>query len=483
MNISDYVAQDSTGLAALIKQGEVSPGEVCGAAVAACEKVNPKLNAVIDSWPEEISDAIAEAVKNSQFFGVPFLIKDMVINMRGKRCELGSRLAKGLEAPTDSHLMQRFCKAGLVTFGRTSCPEFGVSPTCEAMLYGPTRNPWNTDKSTGGSSGGAAAAVAAGIVPTAHANDGGGSIRIPSAWCGTLGMKPSRGRVSFGPNYDEPLFGMGTELVITRTVRDLASMLQLSQGPERGDPWKIEAPLRSYVEEPTRRPGELRIGVFSQAFGGKKTDSRIVKQLEKVMAVCLELGHRVEIADVSLGVSWDEYSHGCRNLWTSFMNKASTTLASITGRSLNFSSLEPMSFAACELGRKVTALDIYNSLEMKNKCARTVGGWYEKYDLILSPTMPTFPVNIGHFDADNFDGVEDYLDELFSYISFTQIANTTGLPAISMPICHDEEQNLPVGMQFMADFGREDVLLQMAAQLEASMPWIGRRPGIWAGNN
>ncbi|MEZ5929722.1 MAG: amidase family protein [Parvularculaceae bacterium] len=262
MKLDEYVSHDALGLAGLVRKGAVKPEELLSVAMDAANAVNPEINAIIETWEGEMADQLKNAPASAPFSGVPFLIKDAVLHMAGRASEMGSRLAAGLVAPEDTDLMARFRKAGLLTFGRTTSPEMAYSCSTESIFRGATRNPWNTGHTAGGSSGGSAAAVAAGVVPMAHANDGGGSTRIPAACCGLFGMRPSRGRVPIGPDADEGLNGLGIELAVSRTVRDSAAMLDCVEGAVPGDPFIIEHPRRPYIEEVTTDPGSLRVGLM-----------------------------------------------------------------------------------------------------------------------------------------------------------------------------------------------------------------------------
>ncbi|RXT54226.1 amidase [Bradyrhizobium betae] len=481
MHLSDYASYDALGLAELIRSGQVAVAEVVDAALAANGAVNERLNAVIDIWPEDVAAQIASAPRDGPFHGVPFLIKDVALQMEGKRSEMGSRLASGLTAAADTHLMQRFRKAGLVTFGRTAAPEMGFSCTTETVYQGPVHNPWNLSRNVGGSSGGTAAAVAAGVVPMAHGNDGGGSIRVPASSCGLVGLKPTRGRVPIGPDADEALNGMGIELGLSRTVRDSAALLDAVQGDEPGDPYVIPAPARPYLSEVDREPATLRIGVMAQPFGGAATSPEVARATAETAEHCRALGHRVEISDMKLGVSWEEFVLGNAQLWTANLAALIAGLAEALGRPIDLSTLEAPTLACYEYGRKVTAMEMLGALGMRNRVTRSLGHWFTRNDVLLSPTLPGLPAPIGEFGkGSEYDSGLDWTRRIFETSPFTPMFNVSGLPAISVPLAFDEKTALPIGMQFAAGFGREDILFQLAGQLERTRPWAARKPAIWA---
>lgn len=481
MKLSDYIAHDALGLAALVRAREVSPTELIAAALEAFDAVNPAINAVIETWPEDIAAQIAAASASAPFFGVPFLIKDAVLHMAGQKSEMGSRLAAGLVAPEDTHLMARFRRAGLLTFGRTASPEMAYSCSTESVLRGATRNPWNTARTAGGSSGGAAAAVAAGIVPMAHANDGGGSTRIPAACCGLFGMKPSRGRVPIGPDADEGLNGLGAELAVSRSVRDSAALLDCVEGPEIGDPFVIERPKRPYLEEAATDPGALRIGLMIDPFSGEKTAPVVAEAVRNVARALQSLGHHVEMADLSLGVDWDDFILANARIWTVNLATWINGLAAVTGRPISLDTLEEHTLACYRYGMATSATEFVAALDLRNAVCRTLGAWFARNDILMSSTLPTLPVQLGWFAAKSpgLDGL-GWTKLTFSVTPMTPVFNVAGIPAMSMPLAQDAATKLPIGVHFAAAFGREDLLFRLAGQLERAMPWSARRPGIFA---
>ncbi|WP_055497637.1 amidase [Streptomyces albus] len=479
MNVAEYASFDAVGLAQLVAEGEVTPAELEGAAREAVRRVNPRINAVVETWPAQDEPAPGSA----PLAGVPFLIKDIGVSMAGRRSELGSRLAAGHVAHADSFLMTRFRRAGLVTIGRTAAPELAYSTTTEPVLYGATRNPWDLERSAGGSSGGAGAAVAAGVVPLAHATDAAGSLRIPAACTGLFGLKPTRGRVSAGPDFDEVFNGLAVQGGISRTVRDSAVLLDQIRGPEPGDPYWAQEPSRPYAEEVTRDPGSLRIGVQAQAWGGLRTAAPVAEALSRTVRQLASLGHQVEEVQVDLGVGWDEFVLAGAHQWTANLAASIDELAAATGRPVDSSTLEPPVLASYHYGREVGGTQFVAALALRNRVARSLGRYFTGHDVLLTPTLPELPVPLGtHAEgAEELDGL-GWIRRIFEMSPFTTVFNVAGTPAMSVPLAADVETGLPIGMQFAAGYGREDTLFRLAGQLEQAHPWSDRVPPLWAGD-
>ncbi|MBT2414539.1 amidase [Streptomyces sp. ISL-12] len=479
MEVAEYVRFDGVGLAELVAGGEVTPAEVEAAARAAARAVGPRVNAVVETWDTDDRPAPGSA----PLAGVPFLIKDLGVTMAGRRTELGSRLAAGLVAGADSFLMTRFRRAGLVTFGRTATPEMAYSVTTEPVLYGATRNPWDVARSAGGSSGGAGAAVAAGVVPMAHATDAAGSLRIPAACNGLFGLKPTRGRVSMGPGVDEVFNGLAVHGAVSRSVRDSAVLLDLISGPEPGDPYYAAPPSRPYAQEVTRDPGSLRIGVLTQAWGGRRTTAAVADALARTVALLASLGHRVVEAEVDLGAGWEEFVLANARQWAANLAAQVDELAAALGRPVDSSTLEPPVLASYHYGRRVTGPQFVAALGMRNRVARSLARSFDAYDVLLTPTLPELPVPLGTFaeGEETLDG-HGWLDRVLSRAPFTAVFNVAGTPAMSVPVTADPGTGLPVGMQFAAGHGREDSLFRLAGQLEQASPWSARTPAVWAGD-
>lgn len=474
MRIDEYSGYDATGLAALVRSGEVAAADVGACALAAIGAVNPATEAVLD-----VVENVPAPTRAGPLHGVPFLLKDLGSNLAGMKSEAGSRLCEGYVPTSNSHLVDRYLGAGLAVLGRTKSPEFGFSATTEPLLYGPARNPWNPLFSPGGSSGGSAAAVAAGAVPAAHANDGGGSIRIPAAFCGLVGLKPSRGRISAGPTVAEAVGGLGVDHVVTRTVRDAALLLDVSHGAGPGDPYGIADPATPFVDaaRPPRR--RLRIGVIDRAFDDGAIDPEVATAVGNTADHLTSLGHGVERIELSLGVSWMAYAWATLALWCSNIALIVDSVAAATGRPIDSTTVEPANLQAYHHGKSLKATDVFGAYATLNIVRRTVASHMAEVDLLLSPVVPRLTPRIGSPDV-VLDGraITDWGPDLFGYVGFTSLFNATGGPAISLPL-HQARDGMPVGIQFAADLGAEALLLSIAAELEESRPWSGRRPAIF----
>ncbi|MEU5434404.1 amidase [Streptomyces sp. NPDC020719] len=411
-------------------------------------------------------------------------IKDLAVAMAGKRVESGSRIAAGNVAGADSSLMARFRRAGLVTLGRTATPEFAYSTTTEGVLYGATRNPWDPTRTPGGSSGGSGAAVAAGIVPIAHATDAAGSIRVPAASNGLFGLKPTRGRVSIGPDPDEVFNGLAVHGVLSRSVRDSATLLDLVQGSETGDPYAAQQPERPYAQETHRSPGRLRIGVLTRPWGARAVDATIVDAALRSAVLAESLGHRVEEVQVGLGIDWEEFILANARLWSTNLVTWIDAFAAAFERPVDATTVEPEMLASYAYGQQVSGAEFVHALAMRNSVARAIGQYFAEYDLLLTPTLPELPVLLGTYakGAEGADGL-GWLRQLFHRSPFTAAFNVAGTAAMSVPLETDPATGLPIGIQFAAGYGREDVLFRVAGQLEQAAPWAHRTPVVWAGRH
>lgn len=475
MNLNEYAEHDGIGLAQLVASGDVRAEELAALAIEAVQQVNPSINAVIEHWTPTVTNG------SGPLAGVPFLIKDLAITAAGRRNELGSRLAQGVVAQSDSHLMQRFNAGGLMTLGRTTTPEMAFSTETDSVLQGPTRNPWDPQRSAGGSSGGAGAAVAAGIVPIAHATDAAGSIRVPAAFNGLVGLKPTRGRSSHGPVMDEVFAGLGVQLGLSRTVRDSAALMDVVQGCAPGDPYHTPAPAEGFLAQVGRDPGRLRIGVLDTPWNGATVDSEIRDATQRVARELEALGHRVDVVQAPLGLSWEAFVDANANIWCASLVRWIEHLASSTGRPIDQRTLEPATLACYAFGEQSRGVDFAAALEVRNSIARQVAMWFESIDILLTPTLPQLPQAVGIYNrgAEALDG-RQWTARVFEHSPFTPVFNVAGTPAISLPLGMSQS-GLPIGVQLAARFGAEDVMLRLAAQLEAAMPWQHRRPKIRVG--
>lgn len=482
MELRDYVTCDGLSLGEMIRRGEVTADALEACTRAAVAAVNPQINAVIELYdtPDQRT-----AAPSGPFAGVPFLVKDMGMAPAGARRECGSRLARGMTADHPAAVLERLTGAGFRVLGRTASPEMAFNVTTENILHGPTRNPWDRTRSAGGSSGGAAAAVAAGIVPMAEANDGGGSIRIPAACCGVFGLKPSRGRTSAAPDAWEFLNGLSSSHVVSRTVRDSAAALDAAAGAEPGDPYIITPPARPYLEDVSRGPGRLRIAVTTDAPNanapnGSEVDPACARATEDAAKLCADLGHDVDRAAPDLGLSWAAFVEANARVWCANMARLIDAIAAATGRTPGPDTLEATTLACYHYGKTMSADDLLAALDGFNAISRAVGAFFSRYDILVTPTLPAPPLPLGACDANEAGlGAIEWADKLFGISPFTPLFNVTGQPAMSVPLGQTAD-GLPVGIQFAAGLNREDLLFGLAGQLETAAPWIHRHPPILA---
>ncbi len=477
----DLSILDATAQAELVATGQASPLELVDAAIERIERINPQLNAVITPLFDSARAQAGGALPDGPFRGVPFLLKDLSCHSAGDPFHEGLAFLKdrGWTEATDTALAARFRAAGLVVLGKTNTPELGILPTAEPVAYGPTRNPWDLTRSTGGSSGGSAAAVAAGLAPVAHANDGGGSIRIPASECGLVGLKPSRGRVSLAPEFGDVMGGLTCEHVVSRSVRDTAAILDATHGMEPGDPFTAPAPDRPYLAEVGADPGSLRIGIMPTAPLGQITvHPDCVEATEAAGRLLESLGHRVEVSHPEALDDADYTGHFITN-WAAGAAWSLDYWSRRTGTQITASDVEPLTWALAELGRSSTAAAWLWAREWLQVNSREMASWWtEGFDLLLTPTIAEPPPPLGSFDSPS-DNPLHGLFRAAEIVPFTPPFNVSGQPAISLPL-HWNEAGLPIGVQLVAAFGREDLLLRVAAQVESAQPWSDRRPPVHA---
>lgn len=485
MKESEYLRLDATALADLIRRGEVSQQEVCDTAIRRAESVNGVINAICQP---QYDQARSQSPAHGQAFsGVPFLLKDLAQEQQGEWCSYGSRGFRGNIASQDSEFVRRSRTSGLVFLGRTATPELGLKAVTESRLWGPTRNPWNRNLTPGGSSGGSGAAVAAGIVPMAGANDGGGSIRIPAAYNGLFGLKPSRGRISVGPHSGEAWTGASTDHVVSRTVRDSAAMLDVLAGPAAGDPFQIPAPLSPYAELMQQSPRPLKVGLFTKSPYGTAVDPACVEAVEATGRLLQSLGHVVEYARPEF--DGPALARSYLGLYFGEVAAAMDRAADEWGAKDSDFELDTQLLGM--LGRTLPLPDYVRMRQGWNRFARALGSFFGEYDLYLSPTTGQLPAKIGELATPSHlqlvarlmlllkagrllhrsGQVEHLAMESLARTPFTQLGNLTGTPAMSMPL-HWTGDGLPVGVQFGARHGDEATLLQLAAQLEEAAPWF-----------
>jgi amidase len=479
---TDLTHLDATAQAELIRSGEVTPLELVDAAIARIEKLNPQLNAVIIPLFEKArTQAKSPMLANGPFRGVPLVLKDLVCATAGDPLHNGLRILKGLNhvSPHDTYLAAKFKAAGFICVGRANTPELGLIPTTEPQAYGPSRNPWNLSHSTGGSSGGSAAAVAAGLVPVGHANDGGGSIRVPASECGLVGLKPSRGRVSLGPDFGEMWQGFAIEGVVTRSVRDTAGVLDAIAGNMPGDPYASPPQHRPFMQELGAHPGKLRIGFMSRApQGNAPLHADCIVAVEETARLLASLGHTVEEAHPA-ALDEVEFLRHFASVVTAHASVALEDIGRLLGRTLTQNDVEPWTWANAERGRKCSASQYLAALNWLQTWSRRVAQWWaDGFDLLLTPTMGTPPPPLGELVATS-ETVRVVAKRVYGLMQFTPQYNITGQPAISLPL-HWNAAGLPIGVQLVSAFGREDVLIQVAAQLEQAKPWKDKWPGVHA---
>jgi amidase len=471
---------DATAQADLVAAREVSAVELADAAIERIERIDGELNAVVMRWYDSARTAAAAIDDGSStgasgpFAGVPFLLKDLGAHSAGHPITNGNRALRDTP-PISSHdttLVARFRDAGLVTLGRTNTPELGSLPVTEPMAYGPTRSPWNTDHTPGGSSGGAGAAVASGMVPIAHASDGGGSIRIPASCCGIVGLKPSQGRITQGPERDES--GLSTSLCVSRSVRDIARLLDAVQGPGIGDTVIAARPARPYVDEVGSDPGRLRIGLLDTHPQGRGLDDDCVTAVRSAAAMLEGLGHQVELGHPAV-LADSAFTQRFMAMWSTMMAVGIDTMGTMIGRELTEDDVEPVNWAQARFAEQLSAVSYAEALAAVAQFRRELQQWWtDGWDLLLSPTLAEPPAPIGAHDATADDPMAG-MKRAAQFIAFTPPFNTSGQPAISVPL-HWNDAGLPIGVQLAAAYGREDLLLAVAAQLESAHPWAERHP-------
>jgi amidase len=467
---------DAMAQAELVRKGDVKPVELVEAAIERIESVNPKLNAVVTEMFEEGRRAAESGLPEGPFMGVPFLLKDLLAQYKGVRYTSGSRFLKDNISPLDTELVSRYKRAGLVIIGKTNTPEFGILPTTEPQLFGPTRNPWDPERTAGGSSGGSAAAVASCMVPMAHGNDGGGSIRIPASCCGVFGLKPTRARNPLGPLFGDLMGGLVVEHALTRSVRDSAALLDATSGPDVGDPYWAPPPKGPFLSEVGRDPSRLRIGFLTKAPTGVTVHQECVRAVEDAARLCEGLGHLVE--EVSLNVDGELVTRNFMVLWSTGCTWTLEAWSRTISRDLSPDHFEPLTWALYEMGKQYSASDYIKAVHELQLISRLVSRVFLEYDVVITPTLGEPPVPLGSFDSPP-DSPMKGMARAGEFVPFTPICNVTGQPAMSVPLYWDNE-GLPVGTHFIGRFGEEATLFRLASQLEAERPWAQRRPPICA---
>jgi amidase len=468
---------DATAQAELVATGKVSPVEMVNAAIERVERYDGALNALTYRWFEAARElASSSALPEGPFRGVPYLLKDLYAAEAGKPLSNGSKAYKAADylSSEDTTLVSRYKASGLISIGRSNSPEFGSVPVTEPEAWGPTRNPWDLSRTPGGSSGGSAAAVAAGIVPIAHASDGGGSIRIPAACCGLVGLKVSQGRISMGPYRDES--NLGVEHCVSRSVRDSARLLDATHGPGIGDVIIAPTPRRPFIEEVGADPGRLRIGLLDFNPRGGDVHADCVEGVHKTAKLLESLGHHVEPGFPDI-FSDNEIGRAFSMLWSTNMGTAIRRFSEALGREMTPTDIEAMNWAQAEFAKGVNGVDFSLAQASSIQFRRAIQSWWTKgWDLLLTPTLAAPPLPIGSM-PNNPERPMTPLMTAGAWVSFTSQFNISGQPAISLPL-HRNADGLPIGMQLVAAYGREDLLIRVASQLEQAAPWAHLTPNL-----
>ena len=466
---------DATAQAELVRQGEVTAAELVGCAIERIERLHPVLNAVVTPMFERALET-AKTGLSGPFAGVPYVLKDLVVECDGVRFTEGSRFLQDNVSAYDSELVRRLRGAGLVIVGKTNTSEFGMVPACEPALFGPTRNPWDTSRSTSGSSGGSAAAVASGMVPMAHGNDLGGSLRYPASACGLFGFKPTRARNPLGPQYGDAISGWAVEHALTRSVRDSAALLDATAGSAPGDPYPAPPAVRPFLAEVGADTGSMRIAYTSRTADGTKGHPDCISALHHAVSLCASLGHDVIESEVSgltpevgsaIGIVFNAATAWIVRYWIRRL-----------GRQPESDELEPLTRAYWEAGERVTAGEYLTAIEDLQRFSRVVAGFLAGFDAWLTPTLSEPPAPLVRFSTPEqpFRALERG-GRTVAYPGV--IANITGNPAMSVPLWWNAD-GLPIGVHFLGQFGNEASLFRLAAQLEAACPWEKRRPPVFA---
>jgi amidase len=471
---AEFEDYDALGLAELVRRNQVTPDELLDCAIERVEARNPALNAVVMKLYEYGRKAIADGLPQGPLRGVPFLMKDLTSPVEGVRMTRGSKFfADAPPAAADSEHVKRLKRAGLVIFGRTNTCELGLSLTCEPQLYGPTRNPWDVTRISGGSSGGAAAAVAARILPLAHASDGFGSIRAPAACCGLVGLKPTRSRNTFAPYAGEGLGGVATEHAVSLTLRDSAALLDATRGAGPGDPYVAPLPARPYAEELRANAGSLRIAWTAAAPNGAKVDPECLRLLAETAKLCADLGHRVAERDPE--VERDA-------IVPTFLALASAnTIVNLSshpgaGRAAREGEVERITWLTAKMGEKVSGADYVRATQTAHRLGRQMAAFHADCDVLLTPGLASPAVKLGWLDM-MMDDVEAYWQRVFAFSPFTVWFNLTGQPGLMLPLGQTPD-GLPLAVQLVGRYGDEATLFRLGAQLEAARPWFGRKPAL-----
>lgn len=491
MKYAEYRAHDALALASLVKSREVTAGELLELAIERLEAVNPRLNCVVHRCYDRARAAAAAAGADAPFLGVPFLVKDLDGLLGGEPFTGSSRSLVGFVPEVSSELFQRYERAGASIFGKTNTPEFGIFAVTESELRGACRNPWNPDHTPGGSSGGSASAVAAGIVPMAHAGDGGGSIRIPASCCGLFGMKPTRGRMPLGPDAGEGWNGFVVPHVVSRSVRDSAAMLDATHGPDLGAPYVAAAPERPFLDEVARDPGKLRIGLVGGSLFGRTIGADCAAAVDHAGKLCASLGHTVD--EITLPFHRDQLVRAYLVVVAAGVAFQVESASRIMGREARPEDFEPATWFLAQAGRALSAFDLEDARVTFQLASRKIAAATQRYDVLLTSTLAHPPVKVGELATKPWERaglaflravpsrallekvLESMSQSALEKTPNTMLFNMTGQPAMSVPLAWNAA-GLPIGVQFVGRSGDEATLFRLAGQLEKAQPWFDRTP-------
>ncbi len=475
--MKEYTQYDAIGLAELVAKKEVSPKELMDEALSRAEKAKEELNCVSALFPDIAEAQISEGLPDGPLSGIPFMTKDLGVAVKGAPLTSGSRLFKDFVADKNSELVERYRKAGIVTFGQTTSPEYGLTTSTESALFGQTKNPWNLERTSGGSSGGASSAVASGVLPLAQASDGGGSIRIPAACTGLFGMKPSRGRIPMGPVRTEGWSGLSTVHAVSRTVRDNALLMDLTHGREPGSRYVAPDEPASFLDQLKDTPRQLRIALWTTAPNGTKPDAEAQKGLDDTVSLLENLGHIVEAS--APGLSGEAIGKALLMNISAYTADLTQSRAQALGRPLQDDDLEPLTRDMVNLGHNVPMSMLAWANGVFQETAVTFDNWMDtgNFDVCLSPMLSREPDRLGELSLSREDK-DAYGKAVTSFAPHASVFNMTGAPAMSVPL-HWSSNNLPIGMMFGARYGHEGILYRLAAQLEEAKPWFDKRPPVF----
>ncbi len=492
---TEYDSYDGLGLAELVRRGQITPLELVEEAIARIEAVNPRINAVIHKFYDDARAQAKGKLPDGPFAGVPFLLKDLAAALAGKPLESGTRFYKGWKPDRNSELVNRFLASGVIVVGKSNSPEFGMLPSTEPVSYGPTRNPWNLERTAGGSSGGTGAAVAARMVPLASGGDGGGSIRIPASCNGVFGLKPTRGRTPTGPYAAEAWHGFAIEHVLSISVRDSAAMLDAVSGPNLGDFHYLPKPDRKFLDEVSKKPGKLRIAAGFDPLLPGKLDPDCRAAMEDAIRLLKELGH--EVVEAQPRIDGHAFARAFLVMVTAHIRADIHLAETRMGRTATRADFEEQTWLSHKMGAVLSAGEYVEAVGRVHEMCREVHRFTEGYDLLLNPTLALPPQPLGFLQLKGLKGMLERLavwlpieklmangpaldlaaEDTFAFIPYTPVYNASGQPSMSLPLYWSRE-NLPIGVMFTGKFGDENTLFRLAGQLEEARPWKNRKPPV-----